>query len=166
MVARTCEGPIGANLLIYYLPHDLMDAYIAMAFDQLYNIISTKIYVNCITGESEGFGFVFYNSVLSSKHAIDQINGFQISSKRIKVKTREYITTVLWREEEAVILVKEDGGEGRGNRVVKQGVPITLPPLMLRRYGRQQSGTGVKGEDLPSPQTMRRWRRRRRTEER
>ena len=60
-----------------------------MAFDQLYNIISTKVYEDFLTGESEGFGLVLYNSVLSSKHAIDQINGFQISSKSIKVKTRE-----------------------------------------------------------------------------
>jgi len=80
------EGPAGANLFIYHLPHDLTDADLATAFNPFGNVISAKIYVDIYTGESKGFGFVSYDSVLAAEHAIEQMNGFQIGSKRLKVQ--------------------------------------------------------------------------------
>ena len=36
--------------------------------------------------ESKGFGFVSYDSIISAEHAIEQMNGFQIGNKRLKVQ--------------------------------------------------------------------------------
>lgn len=83
---RPREGPAGANLFIYHLPHDLTDADLATAFNPFGNVISAKVYVDRYTGESKGFGFVSYDSIISAEHAIEQMNGFQIGNKRLKVQ--------------------------------------------------------------------------------
>mmetsp|Transcript_202 Transcript_202/g.281 ORF Transcript_202/g.281 Transcript_202/m.281 type:complete len:599 (+) Transcript_202:388-2184(+) len=80
------EGPAGANLFIYHLPHDLTDADLATAFNPFGNVISAKVYVDRFTGESKGFGFVSYDSIIAAEHAIEQMNGFQIGNKRLKVQ--------------------------------------------------------------------------------
>ncbi len=83
---RPREGPAGANLFIYHLPHDLTDADLATAFNPFGNVISAKVYVDKYTGESKGFGFVSYDSIISAEQAIDLMNGFQIGNKRLKVQ--------------------------------------------------------------------------------
>lgn len=83
---RPREGPAGANLFIYHLPHDLTDADLATAFNPFGNVISAKVYVDRYTMESKGFGFVSFDSVISAENAIEQMNGFQIGSKRLKVQ--------------------------------------------------------------------------------
>jgi CUG-BP- and ETR3-like factor len=112
---RPREGPAGANLFVYHLPHDLTDADLATAFNPFGNVISAKVYVDKYTGESKGFGklththmstrvnvsilhflllidcllllgFVSYDSVISAEAAIEQMNGFQIGNKRLKVQ--------------------------------------------------------------------------------
>lgn len=80
------EGPIGANLFIYHLPHDLTDADLATAFAPFGTVISAKVYMDKNTGESKGFGFVSYDSVCAADAAISSMNGFQIGSKRLKVQ--------------------------------------------------------------------------------
>lgn len=101
---------------MYHLPHDLTDADLATAFNPFGNVISAKVYVDKYTGESKGFGmylyprtgldndnndcfhlltrcsllslagFVSYDSVISAEAAIEQMNGFQIGNKRLKVQ--------------------------------------------------------------------------------
>jgi len=83
---RPQEGPPGANLFIYHLPHDLTDADLATLFDCHGNVISAKVYVDKYTGESKGFGFVSYDNTPSANAAIEQMNGFQIGNKRLKVQ--------------------------------------------------------------------------------
>jgi CUG-BP- and ETR3-like factor len=56
---RPREGPAGANLFVYHLPHDLTDADLATAFNPFGNVISAKVYVDKYTGESKGFGECF-----------------------------------------------------------------------------------------------------------
>lgn len=108
--SRPREGPAGANLFVYHLPHDLTDADLATAFNPFGNVISAKVYVDKYTGESKGFGesfigsrvgpffqsgfslttyssgFVSYDSVVAADTAIEQMNGFQIGNKRLKVQ--------------------------------------------------------------------------------
>lgn len=84
--SKPLEGPTGANLFIYHLPHDLTDADLATAFNPFGNVISAKVYVDKNTGESKGFGFVSYDSPAAADAAIRQMNGFQIGSKRLKVQ--------------------------------------------------------------------------------
>lgn len=83
---RPREGPAGANLFIYHLPIDLTDADLATAFNPFGNVISAKVFVDRYTGESKGFGFVSYDSIMSAELAIEQMNGFQIGNKRLKVQ--------------------------------------------------------------------------------
>jgi CUG-BP- and ETR3-like factor len=73
-------------LFIYHLPIDLTDADLATAFNPFGNVISAKVYVDRYTGESKGFGFVSYDSIMSAELAIEQMNGFQIGNKRLKVQ--------------------------------------------------------------------------------
>ena len=60
---RPREGPAGANLFVYHLPHDLTDADLATAFNPFGNVISAKVYVDKYTGESKGFGMSFVSTV-------------------------------------------------------------------------------------------------------
>jgi len=90
---RPREGPAGANLFIYHLPHDFTDADLASAFNPFGNVISAKVYVDRYTGESKGFGFVSYDSVISAESAIEQMNGFQIGNKRLKVQHKRVNNT-------------------------------------------------------------------------
>lgn len=60
MNPRPREGPAGANLFVYHLPHDLTDADLATAFNPFGNVISAKVYVDKFTGESKGFGTLPY----------------------------------------------------------------------------------------------------------
>jgi CUG-BP- and ETR3-like factor len=53
---RPREGPAGANLFVYHLPHDLTDADLATAFNPFGNVISAKVFVDKYTGDSKGFG--------------------------------------------------------------------------------------------------------------
>ena len=62
---RPREGPAGANLFVYHLPHDLTDADLATAFNPFGNVISAKVYVDKYTGESKGFGTSLSSSILS-----------------------------------------------------------------------------------------------------
>jgi len=68
------------------LPHDLTDADLATAFAPFGSVISAKVYMDKITGESKGFGFVSYDSAEAADAAIASMNGFQIGSKRLKVQ--------------------------------------------------------------------------------
>ncbi len=84
--SKPLEGPAGANLFIYHLPHDLTDADLATAFNPFGTVISAKVYVDKNTGESKGFGFVSYDSSVAADAAIKAMNGFQIGTKRLKVQ--------------------------------------------------------------------------------
>ncbi|KAG6948306.1 hypothetical protein JG687_00015557 [Phytophthora cactorum] len=100
------EGPTGANLFIYHLPHDLTDADLATAFAPFGTVISAKVYMDKITGESKGFGFVSYDSAEAADAAIASMNGFQIGTKRLKVQHKrihqrsDYLGSSLGHDEE------------------------------------------------------------------
>mmetsp|Transcript_26599 Transcript_26599/g.83198 ORF Transcript_26599/g.83198 Transcript_26599/m.83198 type:complete len:454 (+) Transcript_26599:140-1501(+) len=83
---RPPEGPAGANLFIYHLPHDVTDADLATVFSPFGNVISAKVYMDKETGESKGFGFVSYDEADAAEAAIAAMNGFQIGTKRLKVQ--------------------------------------------------------------------------------
>jgi CUG-BP- and ETR3-like factor len=109
------EGPPGANLFVYHLPHDLTSSEdLETLFNSYGAVVSAKVYVDKFTGESKGFGtfllimvvmvptvlcltparlerlfsigFVSYDSTIAADAAIEQMNGFQIGSKRLKVQ--------------------------------------------------------------------------------
>lgn len=90
--SKPLEGPAGANLFIYHLPHDLTDADLATAFNPFGTVVSAKVYVDKNSGESKGFGFVSYDSPLAADAAIKAMNGFQIGTKRLKVQHKRIVS--------------------------------------------------------------------------
>ena len=86
MGAHPRKGLSRSNLYIYHLLHYPTVAYLVTSFDKFGNVISTKLYVDRHTIESKGFGFILYDSLVLAEHAIDQMSGFQIASKRLKVQ--------------------------------------------------------------------------------
>ncbi|KAG5186506.1 hypothetical protein JKP88DRAFT_346522 [Tribonema minus] len=84
--SRPQEGPARSNLFIYHWPADLTDADLATAFASFGNVISAKVYMDRLTNESKGFGFVSYDNPESAAVAIAHMNGFAIGNKRLKVQ--------------------------------------------------------------------------------
>ena len=138
---RPREGPAGANLFIYHLPIDLTDADLATAFNPFGSVISAKVYVDRYTGESKGFGFVSYDSIMSAELAIEQMNGFQIGNKRLKVQHKR----VSHRPPQTGLANPEHMEPRGGNMpLMHQG---GMPPAQDQYYHHPQAPTGAQGYD-------------------
>jgi CUG-BP- and ETR3-like factor len=81
-------GPAGANLFIYHIPPEFGDQELSSAFSPFGNVISAKVFVDKTTGASKCFGFVSYDSPEAAQAAINVMNGFQLSGKRLKVQLK------------------------------------------------------------------------------
>jgi CUG-BP- and ETR3-like factor len=82
------EGPAGANLFIYHIPPEFGDQELSTAFSSFGNVISAKVFVDKTTGASKCFGFVSYDTPEAAQAAINVMNGFQLSGKRLKVQLK------------------------------------------------------------------------------
>mmetsp|Transcript_4950 Transcript_4950/g.7241 ORF Transcript_4950/g.7241 Transcript_4950/m.7241 type:complete len:433 (-) Transcript_4950:213-1511(-) len=132
--SRPQEGPEGANLFIYHLPHDLTDADLATVFDHFGNVISAKVYVDKYTGESKGFGFVSYDSVESANAAIEQMNGFQIGAKRLKVQHKRIHQNDTRQRQPHPDQMYPSSGEPDRNYNMMHGLSKNLDGLNLGQY--------------------------------
>jgi len=56
--------------------------------------LSAKGYIDKYTRQSKGFGFVSYDSRQAAEAAIEQMNGFQIGSKCLKVQHKHKICMI------------------------------------------------------------------------
>jgi CUG-BP- and ETR3-like factor len=82
------EGPEGANLFIYNLPEEFRDNDMLRVFLPFGTVVSAKVFIDKLTGQSKCFGFVSYESPSSAQTAIQAMNGFLIGSKRLKVQLK------------------------------------------------------------------------------
>jgi CUG-BP- and ETR3-like factor len=89
VAGKHTEGPDGANLFIYHLPQEYSDTDLAQAFAPYGPIISAKVFVDKTTNRSKCFGFVSYDNPTSAQSAINQMNGYQIGMKRLKVQLKK-----------------------------------------------------------------------------
>ncbi|VDO04126.1 unnamed protein product [Rodentolepis nana] len=81
-------GPEGCNLFIYHLPQDKTDSDLVDLFSPFGNVLSAKVYIDRVTGQSKCFGFVSYDNPISARDAISQMNGYAICQKRLKVQLK------------------------------------------------------------------------------
>ena len=73
------------NLIVNYLPQDMKDEQFEDLFKKFGEMKSCKIVRNRSTGYSYGFGFVDFKTHEQALKAIDELNGLELETKKIKV---------------------------------------------------------------------------------
>ncbi|EGR29785.1 hypothetical protein IMG5_148660 [Ichthyophthirius multifiliis] len=87
------HGPPGSNLFIFHLPTDFRDSDLERLFGQFGEVISARVNTRP-DGTSKGFGFISYNSAKEAEDAINNLNGFQLKNKRLKVEIKKEQNTL------------------------------------------------------------------------
>jgi CUG-BP- and ETR3-like factor len=82
------EGPPGSNLFIFHVPPDFTDSDLHLTFAPFGNILSAQLAYDKNTGQMKCYGFVSYDNPDSANMAISQMNGVQVSGKRLKVSLK------------------------------------------------------------------------------
>ena len=77
-------GPPGSNLFLFHLPNNMKDSELFNLFKQFGNILSTRVMTEK-NGKSKGIGFVSFENPRSAAEAIEEMNGFEVRGKRLKV---------------------------------------------------------------------------------
>eukprot|EP01086_Lenisia_limosa_P012126 TRINITY_DN3963_c0_g1_i2.p1 TRINITY_DN3963_c0_g1~~TRINITY_DN3963_c0_g1_i2.p1 ORF type:complete len:424 (-),score=126.82 TRINITY_DN3963_c0_g1_i2:141-1412(-) len=83
------QGPPGANIFIYNLPITFSESEVMASFTPYGEIVSCKVFLDKMTGQSKGFGFVSYSNAMSARAAIDGMNGLQVGNKRLQVELKK-----------------------------------------------------------------------------
>lgn len=78
-------GPAGSNLFLFHLPNNMKDSELYNLFKKFGNVLSTKVMTQK-NGKSKGIGFVSFDNPKAANEAIEQMNGFEIRGKRLKVE--------------------------------------------------------------------------------
>lgn len=73
------------NLIVNYLPQQMTDEEFEDLFKKFGSMKSCKIVRNRVSGYSYGFGFVDFESHEQALKAIDELNGYELENKKIKV---------------------------------------------------------------------------------
>jgi len=83
------KGPDGSNLFIFHIPNQFTNFDMYQLFQPYGNLLSVRIMVEKHTGRSRGFGFVSYDNPESAELAIQNLSGYQIGNKRLKVQHKQ-----------------------------------------------------------------------------
>ena len=82
------QGPDGANLFVFHIPNWCSNRQLYDLFTPHGSVISCRIFVDKISGRSRGFGFVSYDMPQAAQSAIEQMNGYELGHKRLKVEIK------------------------------------------------------------------------------
>jgi RNA recognition motif-containing protein len=82
------QGPDGANLFVFHIPNWCSNRQLFDLFTPHGSVISCRIFVDKISGRSRGFGFVSYDMRQGAQIAIEQMNGYELGHKRLKVEIK------------------------------------------------------------------------------
>lgn len=77
-------GPPGSNLFLFHLPNNMKDSELFTLFKKFGSILSTRVMTDK-NGKSKGIGFVSFDNPKSASEAIEEMNGFEVRGKRLKV---------------------------------------------------------------------------------
>jgi hypothetical protein len=83
------HGPGDSNLFVFHIPNGVSNLDLFNQFSPFGTVISARIMVDTTSGRSRGFGFVSYDNPLSAAQAIENMNGFEIGDKRLKVQIKK-----------------------------------------------------------------------------
>ncbi|KPA79453.1 RNA-binding protein putative UPB2 [Leptomonas pyrrhocoris] len=73
------------NLMVNYIPTTVDEMQLRQLFERFGPIESVKILFDRDTRQSRGYGFVKYQTAASAQQAVNELNGFNILNKRLKV---------------------------------------------------------------------------------
>lgn len=82
------EGPPGANIFVYNVPSEWRDGDLTTAFGEFGNVLSSKVYMDKLTGQSKNFGFVSYQAPEAAQAAIAVMDGFMVGGRKLKVSLK------------------------------------------------------------------------------
>jgi len=82
-------GPLGCNLFIYHLPHELTESDLRHLFAPFGDLLSCTLFRDKKTGSSKCFAFVSYDNHLSAQAAIQGRNGFPVGKYFMKVQLKQ-----------------------------------------------------------------------------
>jgi len=84
----TKQGPPDACLFVYNIPAEFGDSELYWTFSPFGTVLSSKVYIDKATGKSKGFGFVNYETAMAAQNAIQNMNGFSLAGKNLRVSIR------------------------------------------------------------------------------
>mmetsp|Transcript_60938 Transcript_60938/g.70767 ORF Transcript_60938/g.70767 Transcript_60938/m.70767 type:complete len:175 (+) Transcript_60938:58-582(+) len=79
------EAEMIRNLMVNYIPTTIDELQLRQLFEQYGPIETVKIVCDRETRQSRGYGFVKYRQASSAAVAIQELNGYPILNKRLKV---------------------------------------------------------------------------------
>eukprot|EP00923_Selenidium_pygospionis_P048491 GHVN01083426.1.p1 GENE.GHVN01083426.1~~GHVN01083426.1.p1 ORF type:complete len:617 (-),score=83.45 GHVN01083426.1:1821-3671(-) len=88
-VGAQTHGPPGANVFIFHIPNQWTENDLISHFSAYGTIVSARIATDRGTGRNRGFGFVSFNDAHSSVQAVEALNGYSVSGKRLKVQIKK-----------------------------------------------------------------------------
>jgi len=86
---KEVQGPLRSNLFVFHVPNHLSTRELYQLFVPYGEIVSCRIMVERETGLSRGFGFVSFSGPAAAELAINNLNGFIIGSKRLRVSHKK-----------------------------------------------------------------------------
>ena len=78
-----------SDLFVFHLPTDWNEAELKRHFEPFGNVTSVKVILDRETGQSRGFGFVGYEHLAEATIAMQNMNGYQVGGKRLKVSLKK-----------------------------------------------------------------------------